>query len=74
MRFLMLAGTIVLQHERAFLHDVAAIGEIAGIEQHGAARHFLGLGADREDAQRGTAEQRQRRHLFEKSDVVFERH
>ncbi len=63
-----------LQQQRAFLHDVAAVGEFAGVEQHRAVLQLPGLGADRQDAQRLLAERREGRHLLEEGDVVFEGH
>ena len=63
-----------LQQQRAFLHDIAAIGEFAGVEQHRAAWQVLGFRADREDAQRLLAEHREGGHLLEEGDVVFEGH
>ena len=67
-------GDARLQQQRAFLHEIAAVGEFAGVEQHRAALQLPRLGADRENAQRLLAEHREGRHLFEEGDVVFEAH
>ena len=64
----------LLDRERAGLHDIAAVGELAGVEQHRAARQLARLGADGEHAQGLLAERGQRRHLLEEGDVVVERH
>ena len=63
-----------LQEQRTFLQEIAAIGELAGIEQHGAVRQLLGFRADSEDAQCLLVERREDRHLFEEGDVVIEAH
>ena len=63
-----------LENQRALLHDIAAIGELAGIEQHRTALQSPRFSADSQNTQRLLAERRQRRHPFEKRDVLFNAH
>ena len=57
-----IAFDALVEPERALLDDVAAVGRLAGDEQHLALVHVAALRADRENAQRVAAEQPQRRH------------
>src|SRR5262249_15200689 len=62
------------ENEATALHDVAAVGVLAGQEQYLAAVQVAGLAADRQDAQRLTSELAERRHALEEADVVLDGH
>src|SRR5262249_36296625 len=63
-----------LEQERAFLHHVAGIGDVAFAEQDVAVMDVAALGADGHDAQGVVAEQRERTDALEKVDIVFDAH
>ncbi len=62
------------QREGAFLDHEGAFGLVARIEQHFAIVDVTGLRADRQNAQGLAAEQTERRHPFEETDVVLDGH
>ena len=58
----------------ALLHDIGAIGGVAGGEQHLPRFDRIGFGADGEDAQGRGAEPAKHRHLAQKRDVILDGH
>jgi len=56
------------------LHEIAAIGDFAGAEQHRPVLQGAAFGADREDAQRLLAQHGEGGDILKEGDVVFESH
>ena len=67
-------GRPEIEAERAVLHHVSAIGDVAGAEQHLAFRDGITLRADGKDAQRSGAEAAKNGNAFKERYVVLDRH